>query len=115
MTTNLYIAQQYYNSLIAKDFETMSSYLDDTIYFISPLTKLQGKEAVISAAQELAEKLDKINIRAQFEQGDEIMMAYDFIFTKLNFTLRVAVLMNFQNSLITKIELFFDTRPFEKQ
>ncbi len=40
------------------------------------------------------------------------MLAYDFMFPAPIGTLRSAVLMDFSNQLISKIELFYDARPF---
>lgn len=106
--SNLHIAMHYYNAMLAKDFDTMASYLHDDVHFISPLVQMQGKEAVILAAKNLSQILDNIEIRAQFANDDQIMLAYDFLFHTLNLNLRSAVLMDFKNAHITKIELFFD-------
>lgn len=111
---NLQVAEGYYNAMLAKDFDTMASYLHDDVTFIGPLAQMQGKEAIVLAARNLSQILDKIEIRAKFANGDQIMMAYDFIFPMLNLNLRSAVLMDFKDRKITKIELFFDGRPFQQ-
>ena len=41
------------------------------------------------------------------------MFAYDFMFPEPIGKLRAAVLMEFKDQLISKIELFYDGRPFE--
>ncbi|MBB65766.1 MAG: hypothetical protein CMO81_11970 [Waddliaceae bacterium] len=59
--------------------------------------------------------LTKIEVRSKFVSGDQVMLAYDFLFPAMNLNLRSAVLMNFQESQIVKIELFYDARPFEQK
>lgn len=111
---NLKSAENYYNALLAKDFDKMASYLARNIHFISPLAEMQGKEAVISAAKGLGQILENIKIRSKFTHQNQIMFAYDFMFPEPICELRAAVLMEFTNQLISKIELFFDGRPFVK-
>jgi hypothetical protein len=43
------------------------------------------------------------------------MLAYDFMFPDPIGELRAAVLMSFTDHLISKIELFYDGRPFEEK
>ena len=54
-----------------------------------------------------------IKIRSKFAHQNQIMLAYDFMFPQAFGKLRAAVLMEFTNQLISKIELFYDGRPFE--
>lgn len=111
---NLTIAIKYYNAMLMKDFDIMENYLHDHVYFISPLAILHGKEKVVLAAQNLCKILDKIEIRSKFACDNKIMLAYDFIFPAPIGLLRAAVLMEFTKQLISKIELFYDGRPFEE-
>ncbi len=113
--TNLTLAENYYKALIAKDFDQMASYLHENVHFIGPLSLLEGKEAVIVAAKNLSQILQEINIRARFSKGEQIMLAYDFIFPDPIGLLRASVLMTFDSSLISKIELFYDGRPFAER
>ncbi len=43
------------------------------------------------------------------------MFEYDLMFPDPIVKLRAAVLMEFMDQLISKIELFYDGRPFEKK
>ncbi|HJN37508.1 MAG TPA: nuclear transport factor 2 family protein [Gammaproteobacteria bacterium] len=112
---NLHVAKSYYSAMLAKDFNTLASYLHDNVHFMGPLAELQGKEAVVLAAKNLSQILDNIEIRSTFASGNQIMFAYDFSFPTLNLNLRSAVLMDFKKGQITKIELFYDGRPFEQK
>lgn len=112
---NLMIAEGYYSAILAKDFNKVATYLDDKVQLISPLAEIHGKEAVISAAKNLSLVLSDIKIRAKFTHQNQIMLAYDFMFPAPLGTLRSAVLMEFANQLISKIELFYDGRPFAEK
>ena len=113
--SNLAIAESYYHHMLQKDFEKMASCLHDEVQLISPLAEIFGKASVVSSAQNLMQILMDIKIRSKFSSGDSIMFAYDFLFPDPIGKLRSAVLMEFQNHLISKIELFYDGRPFEEK
>ena len=110
---NLKFAENYYNSMLAKDFDMMASYLHDKVHFIGPLAELHGKDAVVSAAKNFGGILQDIQIRSRFAADNQIMFAYDMVVPTPIGKFRAAVLMEFTNQLISKIELFYDGRPFE--
>lgn len=112
---NLKVAESYYSAMLKKDFDTMSSYLDENIHFIGPLAEMHGKDSVVSAAKNLSQILQDIHIRSKFSENNQIMFTYDFKFPEPIGKLRAAVLMEFTNQLISKIELFYDGRPFEEK
>lgn len=109
----LAIAESYYQHLLAKDFLAMEACLDEDVALIGPLSSFEGKAAVVEAAQGLSRVLERIDIRAKFQAGSQIMLAYDFFFPAPIEKLRSAVLMDFKNERIFKIELFFDTKLFQ--
>jgi hypothetical protein len=111
---NLKSAENYYNSMLVKDFDKMASYLHDNIHFIGPLAEMHGKEAVVLAAKNLSQILGDIQIRSKFAHENQIMFVYDFMFPAPIGKLRAALLMEFTNQLISKIELLYDGRPFEE-
>lgn len=113
--SNLAIAETYYHEMLAKNFDLMGKCLHSDVHFIGPLAELSGKNAVVEAARKLSGLLDDIEIRARFSTGDQIMLAYDFKFHMPVGKLRAAVLMTFQNKLISRIELFYDGRPFAEK
>jgi hypothetical protein len=107
------LAETYYSAMLAKDFVKMASCLHSHVRLVSPLSEIHGKDAVVSAAQNLSEILQDIRIRARFAAPHQIMLAYDFMFPAPMGKLRAAVLMEFTEGLISGIELFYDGRPFE--
>jgi len=112
---NLKSAQTYYKAMLAKDFERMASYLHDNVHFVGPLAELHGKDAVVSAAKNFGGMLQDIQIRSQFAGDNQIMFAYDMVVPTPIGKFRAAALMTFANQLISKIELFYDARPFEEK
>jgi ADP-glucose pyrophosphorylase len=112
---NLTVAINYYNAMLNKNFETMESYLHENVHFISPLAEMKGKEKVAHAAKNFDEILQNIHIRSQFTSNNQIMLACDMIAPSPIGKFRAAVLMDFKNGQISKIELFYDGRPFIKK
>jgi len=108
-------AENYYNAMLAKDFDKMTSYLHNEVHFIGPLAEMHGKDAVVSAAKNFSEILQDIQIRSQFSSDNQIMFAYDMVVPVPIGKFRAAVLMEFTDRLISKIELFYDASPFEEK
>lgn len=113
--SHLAVATNYYDAMVQKNFDAMASCLHPDVLFRGPLAEMSGKMAVVSAAKNLSQILGGIKIRAKFASGHQIMFAYDFMFPEPIGKLRAAVLMEFTNELISKIELFYDGRPFEER
>lgn len=114
-TDNLNLAESYYNAMLAKDFDKMASYLHDNVHFIGPLAEMHGKDAVVSAAKNFGGILQDIQIRSRFADGDQIMLAYDMVVPAPIGKFRAAVLMEFTEQQISKIELFYDASPFQEK
>jgi hypothetical protein len=114
-TDNLGLAESYYNAMLAKDFNRMASYLHDNVQFIGPLAEMHGKDAVVTAAKNFGGILQDIQIRSRFAAGDQIMLAYDMVVPAPIGKFRAAVLMEFTDWLISKIELFYDASLFQEK
>ncbi len=112
---NLALAESYYHHMLQKNFAAMGGCLHPEVHLISPLDEVFGKEAVVSAAENLSQILGDIKMRSKFASGNHVMFAYDFMFSEPIAKLRAAVLMEFKDQLISKIELFYDGRPFEEK
>ena len=111
---NLISAITYYNAMLSKDFDSMSNYIDQDICLVSPFGKTQGREEVIEAAKHFAEMIQDIQIRSKFTNDNQVVLIYDAISSNPIGTIKAAALMNFSDhNKITKIELFYDARPFE--
>lgn len=111
----LAIAERYYNDMVNQRFDSMAQCLDSDVLFIGPLAEMSGREAVVCAAKNLSQILKAIEIRSRFCRDNQVMLAYDFMFPEPIGKLRAAVLMDFTDGQISKIELFYDGTPFEQK
>jgi len=107
------IAEKYYAALVEKDIATAKQYIDDQIQFISPLATITGKETFLGAIQRFIDSFDTLVIRHSCAKDDKTMFAYNVHFKQPLTLLHAAGLVTEKDGLITKIELFYDTKPFE--
>jgi len=114
-TDNLRLAESYYNAMLAKDFDKMATYLQTNVHFIGPLAEMRGKDDVVLAAKNFGNILQDIQIRSRFVSHNQIMFAYDMTLPAPIGKFRAAVLMEFTDRLISKIELFYDATPFQEK
>ena len=114
LESNLAIVENYYKLFAKKNIEAMAKYLHPDVQFTAPLAKIVGKDLFLKAARKLASLFNTLTIRAKFSTGDQVMLAYDFDFPGPIGKIPTAALLTMQDGLITKIELFYDARPFEK-
>ncbi len=111
---NINIALNYYKAMHNKDAQELDKYLHPQVEFLGPIAKLAGKEAVLEAAKRFMSLLNNVTVRAKFASGNQVMLVYDTAFPDPIGNVSAACLMNFTEGLIARIELFFDTRPFDK-
>ncbi len=109
------IGEAYYTKMGKKDIEGMKSYLHPDVLFVAPLATHSGKEAVLEAAKNFIAFFKTLTIRAKFGSADQAMIVYDLECPAPIGTFAAAVLMTFQGNLISKFELIFDARLFEKK
>jgi len=112
---NIASAVAYYQAMNNKDLSVMEKYLHPEVQLVGPLANVTGKDAVLNSVKHLLAVFNKLTIRAQFGNGDRVMLAYDIDFPAPIGLSRAAVLLTFQEGLIIRYELFFDARPFEKK
>ena len=112
---NADIGEAYYKAMEAKDMTKIESYLHPDVVFIGPLAEVKGKVAVLAAAKGFSSFLKKITMRSKFSSETQAMLAYDMDCPEPIGTFRAATLMTLQKGLITKLELFYDARPFEEK
>lgn len=111
---NVAIAEAYYKAMGEKNIEKMGTCLHPAVKFFSPLANLTGKEAVLEAAKRATSLFKTLAIRATFGSADQAMLAIDLDFPMPMGNCPTAVLLTFQDGLISKIELFYDGRFFDK-
>lgn len=109
------IAEEYYRALGNKNLSGLEKYLHPNIRFITPLVDATGKDAYFEAAKNFAAFFNTLTIRAKFGSADQAMIVYDVNLPAPIGNLPSAALLSFQDDLITRIELFYDARCFEKK
>ncbi len=111
---NVVSAEAYYQAMHNKDLVGVARHLHPDVRFLGPLADLTGKDAVLEAAKRFVSLTKSLKIRAKFGCDTAVMLAYDADFGEPIGICRTAVLMSFNDGLITRVELFFDARPFAK-
>lgn len=91
----------------------MGALIHPDIDFLGPLAKMSGKNAVVSAAQNLAYVITNIEMRAEFASNDKVVLIFDMMFPAPIGKLRSCSFMTLKDGLIYKIELFYDASLFE--
>lgn len=104
------IGVAYYKALGEKNIELVKEYLHPDIQFSDPQEKVIGREAVLKAAQGFTGIFKSLTIRAQFGSENQAMIVYDVEIPGLSKKLKAASLLTFQEELISKIELFYDSK-----
>ncbi len=108
-------AENYYKAMHNKDLASMASHLHPHVQFVGPLADMSGKDAVLAAAKNFLPFLNSLTIRAKFASGNRAMLAYDMECPEPIGSFRSATLFTFEDGLISRLELFYDGRPFEQK
>jgi hypothetical protein len=112
--TTVDLANAYYKAVGDKDAASVAALLHADVRLIGPLGEHAGKEKVLQAVTKFATFLKSLRVRATFGSKDQAMANYEVDFGEPFGIVRSAALMDFQDNLIVRLELFFDARPFEK-
>ncbi len=110
--TNETVAEAYYTAMGQKNLDIMEKHLHSNVQFISPFAELKGKEPVMEAVKKFMALFQTLTVRTKFSSNEQALVVYDVDFPALIGNIPTASLLTLQDGLITKIELFFDARPF---
>jgi len=109
---HLSLAKAYYQALAAKDLAASGKYLHPNVQCSGPLVNVNGKESVLRANEKFITLFTTLKIRSSFASENQVMIVYDLeLVTSINI-FSAAALLTLQDSLIDKIELFYDASPF---
>lgn len=111
---NMTIAQEYYTAMSKKDIISLEKFLDPNILFVAPLATVTGKQAFVETLKKFITFFTTLTIRAQFGSEDQAMIVYTLDFSQPIGAIETSALLSLKDGLITKIELFYDARPFTK-
>ena len=112
---NKVIGQAYYTAMAEKNIADLAQYLDENVLFVAPLATVTGKQAFVETLTRFVTFFVKLTIRSTFGSHDQAMVVYTLDFPGSIGKIETAALLNIHDGLITKIELFYDARPFEKK
>ena len=112
---NITIAQAYYTAMSEKNIVDLEKYLDSNVLFVAPLATVTGKEAFVDTLKRFVTFFTTLMIRTVFGSHNQAMVVYTLDFPESIGKVETAAMLNIENGLITKIELFYDARPFEKK
>lgn len=110
MTDTMAIGEAYYKALGEKNIETVERYLHPNIAFSDPQETAYGKETVLKAAARFMNIFKTLTIQEKFGSETQAMIVYEVEISGLSKPLKAASLLSFQDGLISKIELIYDTK-----
>lgn len=99
----------YYMALGEKNIEAVKEYLHPDIQFTDPQETVIGREAVLKAAKGFTSIFKTLTIRTKFGSENQAMIVYDVDIPGFPKKLQAASLLSFEEGLISKIELFYDS------
>ena len=106
---NKTLGTAYYLAMGRKDIQEIEGYLHPDVSFSGPLGAFKGKTAVLEIIKGFLMFLKGLHVRTAFGSETEAMVVYDCEF---HFAIsRGAARLSIKDSLITDIELFYDSRP----
>lgn len=114
METNAARAQAYYTNMAEKNIEGIKKYLHSDVQFFGPLSTFKGKEAVSESVAGFMKVFKSLEIQAAFGTDDQAAVVYVVKFQDIPDMPSVAWLQ-FDNGLISRIQLFFDASPFRNR
>jgi ketosteroid isomerase-like protein len=108
------VAVAYYTALGEKNIEKVRGCLHPDIQFTDPQETVTGREAVLQAAKGFTGIFKSLTICSKFGSEDQAMVVYEIEIPGLPKKLKAASLLSFQEGVISKIELFYDTKGLGK-
>lgn len=111
----LEVGSSYYRAMSEKDLNQIEKLLHPDVVFIGPIAEFSGKEAVLGWIGAFLPRFDKLTVRGQFANENQMMFAYDVTFPEPFGRYRTASLVDIKDGLVKRIELFFDASPMTQQ
>ncbi len=112
---NIAIASAYYEAMNKKDLGKLATFLHADVRLIGPMAEVHGKEAVLNSVKHFSALFESLSIRERFGLGDKAVIIYDVAFPLPIGLSRGSSLLTIEEGKITRVELFYDARPFEKK
>ena len=98
-----------------KNYDEMASYIHPNVCFIGPLATMYNKESVVEAVKNFSIFFKKFTTSEKFSSENKVVLILSFDCPTHVGTFRADSFLSFDGELISRIELFYDARPFEKK
>jgi len=108
------IAKAYYEAMSHKDMNFIEQHVHPNVHFIGPMAEFTGKDKYLDSVKKLFTLFKGLRIRTQFSVNDQAVIVYNVDFPDPIGISRAVALLDFKDNLISRIELFYDARPFEE-
>ena len=114
-SNNLQSAISYYTAMNDRDFDKMSSCLHPEVTCISPLDTIDTRDIVVAAAKNFSNFFKSITIKEEFTSENKVVLLLETDCPEPVGCFRSTSVLSFEDGLISKIELFYDPRPFKRE
>ena len=108
------LGEAYYQALDQKDISRIASLVDPAIKFKMPLGEHTNRDDLIIAIHHMIGNVRGVRLQSKFASGNQGMFIYEIQFKDPVGKVKAASLMTVEGDKIKEIEVFFDSRPFEK-
>ena len=106
-------AQAYYTYMAQKNLEEVKKFLSPEVEFFGPLSSLKGREAVSESITFFMKTFKSLEIRATVAENKQAMVVYEVEFPEMK--VPSVAWLQFNDGLITRIQLFFDATAFRQK
>jgi uncharacterized protein YndB with AHSA1/START domain len=111
--TPLEVARRYHRAWTLRNFQGAGRFLAPDLETELPLNEYAGRDDFLGALAGFGEMVERAELLAEFENGDEALLLYDLEVAGVG-RLRIAELFTVANGQITRIRMVNDTAELRK-
>ena len=104
----LEVVRRYHQAWTSKNFDEAARYLASNLETEVPINTYDTTDAFLKALVGFGQLVEKVDVLAEFSQGDEAMLLYDMVVEPIG-TMRIAEHFSVANGRITRIRHVHDT------
>ena len=104
------LAETYFRSWLARDFDTLRAVLADGCTFRGPLGTADDADTCVAGLRGMSQVLEDVVVRHRFVDGDDVLTWFD-LHTTAAPPAPTANWMHTEDGRIVRIQVTFDPRP----